>query len=89
MAAESALGKKFSAEHCPMPKWSAAILRATSSHDQAVSINQQKISAFNLDKSRLTLSTCSFMLRRSSRTGDCQRDGAVGDRGISAAWVDL
>jgi len=23
MTAESALGKKFSAEHCPMPNWSA------------------------------------------------------------------
>jgi len=63
----------------------AAILLAPSSHDQAVSISQQKISAFNVAKSSLTVSTCSFMVHPSSRTGDCQRHGAVGDQGISAA----
>src|SRR4029079_16151691 len=77
--------KSFRRNTAPCRTEVPAILGAPSAHEQAVSINQQKISAFNLDKSRLTLSTCSFMLRRSSRTGDYQREGVVRDQGISAA----
>src|SRR4026207_438986 len=53
MAAESTLAKKFRRNTTPCRSEVPAILLAPSSHDQAVFISQQKISAFNVAKSTL------------------------------------